>query len=92
MSTHTDPGRRESPVVTHTVKTHTDEHRRRATTEKTAGRDPRQEIARQPRERDSTDTRRSHKSIFRPNGSPDRMDSRAEIYSLLAAWPGQTHE
>lgn len=92
MSVHRDPARRESPVGRHTVKTDDEQDRAKATNEKTAGRDPRQEIARHTEERDSLYTHRSHKSIFRPNGSPDRMDSRAEIYSLLAAWPGQDHE
>lgn len=91
MSADADPHRRESPVEGCKVKTDAAEARRNATHEKPAGRDPRQEIARQPQDRDSQYTTRSHKSIRRLTGSP-RDDSRQQVYSALAAWPGQSHE
>ena len=91
MSAHGDPTRRESPVGRHTVKTDPELQTAKATNEKPAGRDPRQEIARQTQERDSLYTIRSHKSISRLTGSP-RLDSREQIYSLCDAWGGQEHE
>ena len=91
MSGDADPHRRESPVEGRKVKTAAAEATGNATQVKPAGRDPRQEIARQNDSRDSIIATRSHKSIRRLTGSP-RDDSRAQMYSALAAWPGQEHE
>jgi len=91
MSAHHDATRRESPIKGRDYKTDADQQTAQATTKKTAGRDPRQEIARQTEERDSLYAIRSHKSISRLTGSP-RLDSREQIYSLCDAWGGQSHE
>jgi hypothetical protein len=92
MSTERDPARRESPVKGPALKPDGIEATGNATQEKSAGRDPRQEIARQNDDRDIPYTIRSHKSIRRLTGSPDRTDSREQVYSALDAWPGQSHE
>jgi hypothetical protein len=91
MTADADPHRRESPVEGRKVKTTAAEATGNATQVKTAGRDPRQEIARQNDSRDSIIATRSHKSIRRLTGSP-RDDSRAQMYRVCHAWPGQDHE
>lgn len=95
---------RESPPSTRSrsdeaasYKTHREEHGGKATELKTAERDPRQEIARRPRSRDSPYSTTSHKSLPRSQSvalpdSQRRMDSREETYSVLEAWEGQDHE
>jgi len=91
MTADADPHRRESPVAGRKVKTTAAQPRGNATHEKPAGRDPRQEIARQNDSRDSQYATRSHKSIRRLTGSP-RDDSREQMYRVCHAWPGQDHE
>lgn len=92
MSVERDAARRESPVQGREVKTDAAQQTAKATNEKTAGRHPRQEIARQSEERDSQYASRSHKSTVRLTGSTTRTDSREQIYSTLGAWDGQSHE
>lgn len=69
----------------------------KATELENAGREPRQEIARQPDNSDSAYTTPSHKCIpchgwGELTDSPSRMDSREETYSVLDAWEGQSHD
>jgi len=59
--------------------------------DKIAGRDPRQEIARQDDNSDSEYRLRSHKSIRQQTLAP-RLDSAAQIYQHMDAWRGQRHE
>lgn len=97
----TNPRLRESPPSTAdasdaptSYKGTGPEERANATKVKNAGREPCQEIARQPENREPIYTTRSHKSI--PTGLPDsterRTDSREEMYDVLAAWEGMSHE
>lgn len=70
---------------------------RKATELENAGREPRQEIARQPESRDSAYTTRSHKSIPRRSwgelpDSPIRTDSREQMHHVLDSTEGQSHE
>jgi len=58
---------------------------------KNAGRDPRQEIARQDDNSDEEYSSRSHKSIRQDKLAP-RLDSAAQIYQHMDAWRGQRHE
>ena len=92
MSAHADAARRESPIKGRDYKTEAEEHRAKATEHKNrrAGSPPRDRPATQ--ERDSLYTTRRHKSTFGSLSPSDRMDSREQIYSVLGAWDGQTHE
>lgn len=53
---------------------------------------PGQDGPRHTEKRDSVYTTRSHKSISRLPDSPTRMDSREQMYSVLSAWSGQSHD
>ena len=64
----------------------------KATQSKTGGRDLCQEIARQQLNRERNYNTQSHKSNQRLPGSPDRTDSREQIYSLMGVWSGMHHE
>ena len=89
MSSDADPRRRESPAG-RTVKTDDAQATAQATKQKTpAEGSPAQDVPRHLDNRVQYNATRSHKSIRRLPGSPNRTDSREQIYT---AWDGQDHE